>query len=282
MTALIQLVKRETRANPLGSPAPQPRLEMNETTPMRVGTLFSWMTIGPPESPRQVPKATLEVPCAHSTLAVTTAFPYTLAQAVLAITFMFTTCRVGERTVVAAIKRIEILESRATGKVSHGHSTLTIVQTSESGDGGQEVEEGGARLGHGGQTDGRDGGGVAQAGGQLQQSHIVIVVGGIESGIDDGIEGGQLDLRGGQAVGADADGKVVVSLDAVGGSQDPIGGNQGTTASDGGSADRTTHPHMPRPLTSGGSRTSQDASIHGSNSIFRGNRSLKDVWGDRH
>lgn len=86
----------------------------------------------------------------------------------------------------------------------------------------------------------------------MQQSHVVVVVCRVVVGIHDIRYSGQLNLGAGQAVGASTNGKGSVSLDTVRSGQNPVGGDQSSTASNGRSSKGTADPDMPRQRASCG------------------------------
>lgn len=145
---------------------------------------------------------------------------------------------------------------------------LTVVQPAESGDSGLEVDECGRVLGYGRNTHWGDEGGVGQAGRQLQQGQVIVVVGGIVSGVDHSDGGGQLDEGRGQRVGSGTDSEGSVALDAVGSGQHPVTGDQRTSASNRGCSHGTAHPHMPRELASGRGCASNNAALEGSGIVL--------------
>lgn len=140
---------------------------------------------------------------------------------------------------------------------------LTVVQSSESRDRWLEIDKCCQVLRDSRQTNWGDESRVGQAGRQLQQSQVIVVVRGIIAGVHNSNGSGQLDEGRGQGIWSSTNDEGAVSLDAVGSSDNPIPGDQRATASNRGCSDGTTHPHMPRELASGCSCTANNTTLNG-------------------
>lgn len=130
-----------------------------------------------------------------------------------------------------------------------GQNSCAVAQSSESGDCGLETNESGGSLGIGGQSHRGNVRGCGQTGGQLQQGYIIVVVGWVVRRIHDPVVGCQLDEWGVEIVGSGTDQEGGVALDAVGSSENPVCGDQSSSAGNGGSSDCAADPHMPRQLS---------------------------------